>query len=119
MPLPTLLPIALGIGIATALVGGRELRMSPRHALLTATFKAFALFLALVLLPISVYFYVFHGDWFLLYTFDVRRIPSAVALIGFLVELALGVGGFAVGAQLARGQRTGVAYALLAMCGEP
>ena len=48
----------------------------------------------LLLLPVSLYFYVFHGDWFMLYTFDVRRVPSALALFGFAVELAVGLLGF-------------------------
>lgn len=65
-----------------------------------------------VLLPISVYFYIFHGDWFLLYLIDVREIPSAVALVGFVLEGLLGVAGFSVGASLLRSQREGVAGAL-------
>ena len=86
MPLPTLVFMAFGVGMAAALLGGSELRLSPRHAMLTCSFKAYALFLLLIVLPVSVYFYVFHGDWFLLYSVDVRRIPSAVALLGFVAE---------------------------------
>lgn len=108
MPLPTLVFIAFGVGVAAALLGGSELRLSPRHAMMTSSFKAFALFLLLVLVPISVYFYVFHGDWFLLYAFDMRRIPSAVALIGFMAEAGVGVIGFLLGAGFARNQRNGV-----------
>jgi len=116
MPLPTLVFLAFSVGTAAALLAGSELRLSPRHALMTASFRAYALFLLLVVLPVSVYFYVFHGDWFLLYAIDVRRIPSAVALLGFVVEGCLGVLGFLVGAALARVQRTalGVSVALVA-----
>lgn len=96
--------------MASALLGGSELRESPRHAVLTGSFKAFALFLMLVVLPASVYFYVFHGDWFVLYTFDVRRVPSALALLGFVIELALGVSGFALGSMFARTQRTTLGF---------
>lgn len=113
MPLPTLVLFAYGIGVAAALAAGRELRFSPRHALLTASFKAFTLFVVLLLLPVSVYFYVFHGDWFLLYAVDVRRVPSAVALAGLLIEAALAVAGFVTGAALARGQRVGAGYAVV------
>jgi hypothetical protein len=115
MPLPTLVFIAFGVGTAAALLGGSELRLSPRHVMLTSTFKSYALFLTLVLLPVSVYFYVFQGDWFLLYAVDVRRIPSAIALLGFVAEGAFGVLGFSLGAALARNQRTGLGYAVLGM----
>lgn len=110
MPLPTLVFVAFGVGVASALLGGSELRDSPRHAILTGSFKAYAMFLALVVLPASVYFYVFHGDWFVLYAFDVRRVPSALALLGFVVELGLGVSGFALGSMLARTQRTSLGF---------
>jgi hypothetical protein len=94
-------------------VGGSELRLSPRHALLTGSFKAYALFLGLVLLPASTYFYAFHGDWFLLYVVDVRRIPSALALVVFVLEALLGTLAFLLGASLARSQRTSLGYALV------
>jgi hypothetical protein len=110
MPLPTLVFVAFGVGVAAALLAGSELRESPRHAVLTSSFKAYALFLTLVVLPASIYFYVFHGDWFLLYSFDVRRIPSAVALMGFVAQTALGVAGFSMGSMLARTQRTTLGF---------
>jgi hypothetical protein len=114
MPLPTLVFVAFGVGVASALLGGSELRESPRHPVLTGSFKAYALFLLLVVLPASVYFYVFHGDWFLLYALDVRRVPSAVALLGFVVELGLGVGGFTLGSMFARTQRTALGFSMAA-----
>jgi len=81
--------------------------------MLSSSFRAFALYLMLVLLPISVYFYIFHGDWFLLYAVDVSDIPSAVALLGFVCEGLVGVAGFALAAVLVRTQRHQVTYALL------
>jgi hypothetical protein len=114
MPLPTLVFLAFGVGTAAALLGGVELRLSPRPAMLTSTFKAYVLFLSFLLLPISVYFYIFHGDWFLLYAVDVRRVPSAVALLGFMGEGAFGMLGFTLGAALARTQRNGPGYGIVA-----
>jgi hypothetical protein len=110
MPFPTLVFVAFGVGVAAALLAGSELRESPRHAVLTSSFKAYALFLTLVVLPASIYFYVFHGDWFLLYSVDVRRIPSAVALLGFVAQTAVGVAGFSMGSVFARTQRTTLGY---------
>ena len=92
------------MGLAAALAGSHELRVSPRHALLTSSFLSLAGFVALLVVPASVYFYVFHGNWFMLYLVDVRHIPSALALIGFVFEALLGVIGFSLGASLVRNQ---------------
>lgn len=92
-----------------------ELRVSPRPPLLTRSFGAFAVFEAFVLIPASVYFYVFHGDWFLLYTIDVRLIPSALAMIGFFLLAGVGALGFVVGASMVRGQRDTLGSILVAI----
>lgn len=57
------------------------------------------------MVPVSAYFYMFHGDWFLLYLADTERVPSALALLGGVVEIALGAVGFLLGASLVRTQR--------------
>lgn len=105
MPLPSMLCIAFAIGLAAALAGRSELRISPRSAPMTRSFSALMIFMVLTLVPISVYFYIFHGDWFLLYLIDVNTLPSAIALVGFVLEAALGGLGFVVGAQMVRSQR--------------
>lgn len=114
MPLPTLVFLSFGIGLCAALLGAAELRLSPRHALFSSSFRAYALFLVLLVVPVSVYFYVFHGDWFLLYSVDIRRVPSALALLGFVAEVGIGVLGFLIGGAMARGQHMGLGYALAA-----
>lgn len=70
------------------------------------------IFVALVVIPISVYFYAFHGDWFLVYTVDVRRLPSAVALFGFVLEAAIAACGFILGAVLVRNRHGWIASAI-------
>jgi hypothetical protein len=95
------------VGALAALAGRAEIKLSPRHPLLTRSFAAFVAFALCVHVPVSVYFYVFHGDWFLLYLVDVREIPSAIALVGFVLEALVGVLGFSVGASLLRSQREG------------
>jgi hypothetical protein len=116
LPLPLFAFLAVAAGVATAFAGGNELRLSPRHALLTSTFFAFACYLGLLMVPASAYFYIFHGDWFLLYAFDVRLIPSAIALVGFVLLALLGVLGFSLGAGLARSQRTAAGGLAIALC---
>jgi hypothetical protein len=106
-----------GVGVATAMAAGSELRLSPRHAMLTSGFKTFGLFGVLLVIPILLYFYVFHGDWFLLYSVDVRRIPSAVALLGCCAVFGIGVAGFSLGAVLARTQRTTAGYVAVGIAG--
>lgn len=115
LPLPTFLLFGFGVGAAAALAGARELRFTPRHALGTDSFRAFALFVGLLLLPVSCYFYVFHGDWFLLYSVDARSLPSALVLVGIVIECGVAVAGFASGAALARSQRTNVGVALVTL----
>ena len=105
MPLPTLICLAFATGIVAAIAGRVELRVSPRPALLTRSFMAYVVFASFVLVPIAVYFYIFHGDWFLLYTIDVSRIPSALALVGFLALMAVGAMGFMLGSVMVRSQR--------------
>src|SRR5437763_725749 len=102
LPFTTLLFLAIGMGAATALAASQELRLSPRPIVVSDSGAAYAAFLCLLLLPVSVYFYVFHGDWFLLYLVDLRRVPSALALLGFIVELALGLLGFTLCAVAVR-----------------
>ncbi|MEM7605694.1 MAG: hypothetical protein AAF411_10065 [Myxococcota bacterium] len=109
MPLPSLLCFAFAAGTAAALAGRVELRVNPRPAIFTRSFGGFLIFELFVLVPVSVYFYMFHGDWFLLYLLDVSVVPSALALIGFLVEAAFGAVGFLAGASLVRHQRDGLA----------
>jgi hypothetical protein len=105
VPLPQLLLFTLASGFAAALAGRQELRTSPRPIALTRSFFAYLSYAVLVIVPASVYFYVFHGDWFLLYFVDVSRIPSAIALIGFAALALLGALSFFLGAVLVRNQR--------------
>jgi hypothetical protein len=115
VPLPTVVFLAFATGLAAAMAGRSELKISPRPALFTRSALAFAVFDFLVLVPASAYFYVFHGDWFLLYVLDVRRVPSAIALVGFVVLGLLAAGGFALGAGLVRAQREAWLSVLLAI----
>lgn len=112
MPLPTLVLLGFASGIGAAVASRAELLESPHPAMLTRPFWAWALFAGLVLIPISAYFYLFHGDWFLLYRVDVAAIPSAIALLLFAAEGAIGALGFFAGAMLVRGKKTDLAIAL-------
>ncbi len=115
VPLPTLICLAFATGIIAALAGRVELRVSPRPALLTRSFLAYMVFTTSVLVPIAIYFYVFHGDWFLLYTIDVNQIPSALALVGFVVLALVGAAGFVLGSVMVRGQRDTLGMLLVAL----
>ena len=94
MPFPSFVFLAFACGIAAALAARVELRMSIRPVPLTNSFYVFTIFVSLVLVPASAYFYVFHGDWFLLYAINVQKIPSAIALLVFLLEAGVGFFGF-------------------------
>jgi hypothetical protein len=104
------------MGAASALAGAHELRVSPRPVMLSDSFAAYVAFTLLLLLPSSVYFYVFHGDWFLLYLADVRRVPSALALLGFFGELVIALLGFGFAAVCVRSQRNPWVIGALSLC---
>jgi hypothetical protein len=116
LPFTTLLFLALGLGAAAALAGANELRVSPRPVLLSDSFAAYAAFMLLLLVPVSAYFYVFHGDWFMLYLIDVARVPSALAVLGFGVEFALGLLGFGLSALWVRAARPSWSLVMALVC---
>ncbi len=105
MPLLTQLLLTFATGLAAALAARADLRVSPKPAAFSRAFLAYLLYAGLVLIPASIYFYVFHGDWYLLYLVDTVRVPSAVALVGCGFEFGLGAGGFLLGASMVRSQR--------------
>lgn len=115
MPLSTLFFLVCAVGIAAALVGGTELRLSPRHALVTNSFLAYAAFVVLLVLPVTLYFFCFHGDWFLHYLVDARDIPSALVLLGFVALFGLFVGSFSLGAAFAR-RRPPAGWVAVGLC---
>ena len=105
MPLPTQVFLTFASGVLAALAARADLRVSPKPALGSRAFVAYLLYAGLVVVPISVYFYLFHGDWYLLYAVDTARVPSALVLLGALAEIVVGAGGFLCGASLIRSQR--------------
>lgn len=92
-------------GVLSALAARADLRVSPKPAVGSRAFAAYLLYAAFVLVPVSVYFYVFHGDWYLLYAVDTARVPSALVLLGAVLEVLIGACGFLFGAGLIRSQR--------------
>ena len=114
MPIPSLFILAFSVGVAAAVASRKELRLSPRHPLTTRGFAAYVLFACLTLAPATLYFYAFHGDWALLYAMDAREIPSAVALVGLMLEVGIGAAGFYASASLVRTQRIAVAIGVSA-----
>jgi hypothetical protein len=113
LPLPTQMFLTFASGVVAALAARADLRVSPKPTLGSRAFVAYLLYASLVLVPISVYFYVFHGDWYLLYTVDTERVPSALVLVGCLLEVVVGAAGFVTGASLVKSQRDQWAGALV------
>jgi hypothetical protein len=105
LPLLFLLFIAVAAGVLAARAGLDEVRHSSDPVWRMEAFLAFALFVGFVLLPTSVYFYVFHGDWFLFYWVDTGRAPWVWGLL--MASLVLGASslGFVLGASLCRASR--------------
>lgn len=96
-----------------ALIGRAELRGSPLGALRSQPFLSFVLYLGLVIVPVSLYFTIFHGDWYLLYLTDASAWLGVLSLLGVLSELSIGVLGFLLGATFVRSRREPWAGALV------
>lgn len=105
MPIQTQLLFTFASGVLVALAARADLRGSPRAVLLSHAFVAYLIYASLVVVPASLYFYLFHGDWYLLYLVDSQRVPSALVLLACTLEVGLGVGGFVLGAAFVRNQR--------------
>ena len=105
MPLLFLLLIAIATGAFSAYAGRDEVRDSPDPVWRMETFLAYALFVALVLLPTVIYFYLFHGDWFLFYSVDTAGAPLFWCLLGAVLLLGAAFLGFRIGAALCRASR--------------
>jgi len=105
LPIPTQLLFTFASGVLVALAARAGLRGSPKPTALSHAFHAYLLYAGLVVVPASLYLYIFHGDWYLLYLVDSQRVPSALVLLGCLVEVGLGAAGFFLGATFVRNQR--------------
>ncbi|MBT8451185.1 MAG: hypothetical protein KJO40_04370 [Deltaproteobacteria bacterium] len=105
MPLLFLLLIAFATGALSAYAGRDELRHSSDPVWRMETFLAYALFVTLVLVPTTIYFYAFHGDWFLFYWVDTARAPWFWGLMGAALLLGAALLGFWIGLALCRASR--------------
>jgi hypothetical protein len=105
LPIPIQLLFTFASGVLIALAARGELRGSPKALVLSPALGAYLLYAALVVVPASLYFYLFHGDWYLLYLVDSQRVPSALVLLACLLQVALGAAGFLLGARFVRNQR--------------
>jgi hypothetical protein len=105
LPLLFLLLIAIATGALSARAGCDEVRHSAEPVWRMEAFLAYAFFVGLVLLPTAIYFYVFHGDWFLFYWVDTGRAPWAWGLLGVVLLLGTAALGFGLGAALCRASR--------------
>ena len=105
LPLVFLLFIAIATGALSAHAGRDEVRHSAEPLWRMESFLAYALFVGLVLLPTSLYFYVFYGDWFLFYSVDTSRAPWVWGLLATLLILGSASLGFRLGTALCRASR--------------
>lgn len=99
----------LFIAFATAALGAHAGREEVRHSAdpiwRMEAFLAYALFAGLVLVPTTIYFYVFHGDWFLFYWFDAGRAPWMLGIFVVAASTGASLAGFWLGAALCRASR--------------
>jgi hypothetical protein len=105
LPLLFLLFVAIATGALSAHAGRDEVRQSADPIWRMESFLAYAIFVGLVLLPTTLYFYAFHGDWFLLYWVDTSRAPWTWGMLATLLLVGGAFLGFRLGAALCRASR--------------
>ena len=105
MPLLFLLLITIATGALSAHAGRDEVRHSADPVWRMEAFLAYALFVGFVLLPTAIYFYVFHGDWFLFYWVDTGHAIWVWGLLAILLLIGAALLGFWLGAALCRASR--------------
>ena len=109
MPLLFLLFVAIATGALSAYAGRDEIRHSGEAMWRMESFLAYGIFVALVLVPTVIYFYAFHGDWFLFYWVDTDRAPWIWGLVAVLLSLGASFAGFRLGAAFCRASRDAAA----------
>lgn len=105
LPLGFLLFMTVATGVLAAHAGRDEIRVSPDPIWRAESFAVYSIFVALILLPTTLYFYVFYGDWFLFYWVDVGRAPWFWGVLVALLIAGAAVVGFRLGSMLSRGDR--------------
>ncbi len=95
------------MGALSAHAGRDEVRHSADPVWRMEAFLAYALFVGFVLLPAVIYFYAFHGDWFLSYWVDTGRAPWVWGMLAVLFLIGAASLGFWLGAALCRASREG------------
>jgi len=93
------------MGALSAHAGRDEVRHSADPVWRMEAFLAYALFVGFVLLPVVIYFYAFHGDWFLSYWVDTGRAPWVWGMLAALFLVGAASLGFWLGAALCRASR--------------
>ncbi len=92
-------------GAFAAYAGRDELRHNGGAMWRAESFLAYLLFFLLALLPTAIYFYVFHGDWFLFYWVNTGQAPWLWGALTAVLLCGAGLAGFGLGAALCRGSR--------------
>ncbi len=114
MPFPSLCCFAFCTGLLASLAGRAEVLTAGDRWWASETFSVFAVFMGLVLVPVTSYFYAFHGDWFLLYLASTGSVISSLGLFIVGLVLSSAVGGFALGSKLCRLEQTGQLWMIAA-----
>lgn len=94
--------VGFAIGILFSWAAGEELTRASGALGSTRSFAVVVLFSFLNYGPMSGYFLAYATDWSLAYLFDGRHLPSAIMLVGVLLNIAVVPLGFAVGAAQVR-----------------
>jgi len=104
--------VGFSIGVLFSWAAGEELTRASGPLGSTRSLMIVVLFAFLIFGPMAGYFLAYATDWSLAYLVDGRHVPSALMLVGVLLDVAVVLLGFAVGAGQVRQRRLGALGAL-------
>lgn len=97
--------MGFSIGVLFSWAAGEELTRASGPLGATRSWILVVLFACLIYGPMAGYFLAYATDWSVAYLVDGRHIPSAVMLVGTLIDVGAVPLGFAAGASLVRRRR--------------
>lgn len=103
MTIPALVVVSALIGASVAFAARIQIRTLQRPVFATRYFIALMMLEAMILLPVSIYFYTFYPDWSWMYLVDTQNLNGGVVIMAIISYPITAAMGYLVGCYSARG----------------
>lgn len=112
MPLALMWMVTVITGLTAPLTAPEEMRTS-RAWWRTQIFKVYLTYVCAIVMPVSIYSYVFLADWAMAYAIDTSRMPSWITLVLFVAQAITGIWTFSWGSRWMRTDHQQTLWAIL------